>query len=283
MDEGKRSGKKKGIEMGDVSIKIYANLLLNELKIESIPINNLEDIIENKLEISVKESTQDTPYEGALIESNGLYGIHLKPGLPADKQRFTMCHELGHYRIVEHANQRRSFYCTKQDMSKYGKTNDIEVEANIFAAEFLMPDKYFTPDVLNSNICLDTIDVLANKYLVSRMACGYKYINTTIYENCAMIIIENNKVKWHRRSQQFADKNFFIHPGTKIDQWSLAYEFQNDMTKTPTEPQQTLAETWLPDHESIYEKYIMEDCYNIPNINQTVSFIWFNDEIDDDL
>lgn len=51
------------------------------------------------------------------------------------RQRFTICHELGHYVLGHTGNLNRPADNTYPDAS-----SDIESEANVFAVELLMPD-----------------------------------------------------------------------------------------------------------------------------------------------
>ena len=61
--------------------------------------------------------------------------VMLAQNLPHDPMVFTMAHELKHF-LVDRAL--RVSYCDQSNIS-----NSIEVGAEVFAAEFLFPDRYF--------------------------------------------------------------------------------------------------------------------------------------------
>jgi len=263
--------------MTEAYIKRYANLIRNELEIKDKAIINFDSLLENKLDIHVKESeSENTPYEGMIVMHNGYYGILLKPNLSFERRRFTIAHELGHYRIKEHSQNRKTFKCTRKDMNKFVKLDDIEVQANIFASEFLMPDEYFNQDIRQLNFNLASIKFLSETYKVSWMSCGYKFVKNSS-EICAMIIIKDNTIQWHVGSPSFKQIGLFLEPKTKIDPWSLAYEYQNSNENMSNEPQEVQVKVWFPDKDLGCE-FLTEECYNIPSIKTTVSFLLIKDD-----
>jgi Zn-dependent peptidase ImmA (M78 family)/transcriptional regulator with XRE-family HTH domain len=77
-------------------------------------------------------------------------------GLPADRERLTLAHELGH--LVMHHSPRP----------------DLEIEANRFAAEFLMPAKEIRPQLLTERITLDRLAALKQYWRVSMAALLFR-------------------------------------------------------------------------------------------------------------
>lgn len=95
-----------------------------------------------------------------------------------NRQRFSAAHELGHF--ILHSKQgmhvdRKSFY--RNSKSSEGLYH-IEIEANRFAAEILMPTKMIKKDLMKFEDFLDTeddmISELAKKYKVSATAMSFK-------------------------------------------------------------------------------------------------------------
>lgn len=60
------------------------------------------------------------------------------------RRQFTIAHEVGHFYMPHHQSQ--MYRCSGRDIEAYTRNNEIENEANEFAAEFLLPsvelDKY---------------------------------------------------------------------------------------------------------------------------------------------
>lgn len=77
----------------------------------------------------------------------------INAGMPVDRRRLTMAHELGH--LVMHNGA-------------MGDDQDLEEEANRFAAEFLMPADYIRPSLRNLKV--DQLKGLKAQYGVSMVA-----------------------------------------------------------------------------------------------------------------
>jgi Zn-dependent peptidase ImmA (M78 family) len=103
-----------------------------------------------------------------------------------NRQRFTIAHELGHYllhqgELVHLDSDRGAFMLNLRDsISSKGEDND-EREANLFAAELLMPAKFLKQDlegkdldILGGGECLHKI---ARKYKVSTEALTFRLAN----------------------------------------------------------------------------------------------------------
>lgn len=102
------------------------------------------------------------------------------------RQRFTIAHELGHFLLhqgeqVHLDDLRQAFTINLRDKeSAKGEDND-EREANLFAAELLMPAKFLMSDLHGKNLDLlddgDFLDKLAKKYKVSTQALTFRLAN----------------------------------------------------------------------------------------------------------
>ncbi|WP_444931656.1 ImmA/IrrE family metallo-endopeptidase [Microbulbifer sp. SSSA002] len=83
------------------------------------------------------------------------------------RQRFTIAHEIGHR--IKHAEQQNDF--SDKIFFRNGETNRIEVEANQFAAELLMPENSFRNYIKNNSAKVEDI---AKYFKVSSMAVRYR-------------------------------------------------------------------------------------------------------------
>ena len=102
------------------------------------------------------------------------------------RQRFTIAHELGHFllhqgELVHLDDLRQAFTINLRNQeSAKGEDND-EREANLFAAELLMPAKFLKSDLSGKNLDLlgDSVflDRLAKKYEVSTQALTFRLAN----------------------------------------------------------------------------------------------------------
>jgi Zn-dependent peptidase ImmA (M78 family) len=102
------------------------------------------------------------------------------------RQRFTIAHELGHYLLHKgetvHLDEgRRAFAINLRDAESATGEDNEEKEANLFAAELLMPAKFLKKDlegesldILEGSVALDR---LATKYRVSTQALTFRLAN----------------------------------------------------------------------------------------------------------
>lgn len=87
------------------------------------------------------------------------------------RQRFTIAHEIAHF--VLHRRQQQEFrdvIFTRRSMDR----DDMERQADAFAAQLLMPDADVINDVRSG---ITNVNVLAERYNVSALAMKYRLIN----------------------------------------------------------------------------------------------------------
>lgn len=107
-----------------------ARIARNFFNVGNGPINNLTEVIEKK-GIMIKEIDFDSDkFDGiTLITKKGQPIIFINSNIPNDRKRFTLSHELGH--VIMHLPFEIDLEISEKD---------LEREANLFAAEFLMPE-----------------------------------------------------------------------------------------------------------------------------------------------
>jgi Zn-dependent peptidase ImmA (M78 family) len=128
------------------------------------------DRLVKKLKLTLCPLPGDPEISGAIIRKEGHVIIAVNPAHHINRQRFTIAHELGHYffheGLEEHVDENFRIAWRNADSSK--AINWVEIEANRFAAELLMPTRFLETD-LNSfqSINKRTVPLLAAKYVVS--------------------------------------------------------------------------------------------------------------------
>lgn len=112
--------------------------------------------------------------------------VFVNKTLLGDRQRFTLAYELGH--LVMHLQTAPSF------------ERDISHEANLFAAEFLMPEKEIMPDFVDG-VTISKLAELKRKWKVSMQALLYRASDLTIItDNQKRYLLEQfNKMQIRRR------------------------------------------------------------------------------------
>lgn len=176
--------------------------------IEKYAILRPEEIILEDLAYALGIEVQYQPLDGAealLVRCGDKGGITVNSKIPErGRKRFAIAHEIGHWLLHE---QRTQFYlCTGEDMRDY-KTSVEEAEANIFAAELLMPsgmleDRYRTEDP-----ALWIPLEIAKIFDVSVTAATLRYVQK--FKQPVMVAFSSDgRLKWWRRNE---DKVEYIY------------------------------------------------------------------------
>lgn len=169
--------------IGRRQIRERVTQLLREHGIESAPVD--VEALATLMGIEVRATPADDSQSGFLYrDEEGRAIIGVNSSQSAVRQRFTVAHELGHYTL--HATERLHFddqsrgfqVHLRNDLSSEG-SDRLEIEANAFAAELLMPPSFLETDLrtsprLNMVDADPAFDALAKKYEVSRRALAIR-------------------------------------------------------------------------------------------------------------
>ena len=146
----------------------------------------LDDIVKNNhIEITEREFPENSTIDALLIKKGGNATIVVNKSHSSNRKRFSIAHELGHCLMhtqdelyVDKDVLERTFIFTRSTE----KRDDEEKEANLFAAELLMPSALIKKDFLRlieqreENI----FSKLADDYKVSETALTYKLMNLNL-------------------------------------------------------------------------------------------------------
>lgn len=247
-----------------------ANRLLRETNALSVPVD-LSLITQTK-DIIVKEDDCDG-YAGMILVVNKTVLISVRSSIKeGTKKRFTIAHELGHYILPGHISvANNAFRCTDADVNSFGKFKNKEIEANIFAAELLMPEQLFKPKVQYDDISKKLIIDLTEEFQTSLTSTCIRLVN--LKPEYSLICSENSTIKWFYRGDEFP---LFLNasPRTPLHRDSFAYNFfktgksNNDFFNVP-------AVAWISGHHMVKESSsIMEMSIGIPSYKQALSFLY---------
>jgi hypothetical protein len=175
------------------------------------------------------------------------------------RKRFAIAHELGHWFLHEAESQ--YFICTAEQMREY-KGSPLEVEANIFASELLMPTFLFRPLAQDAAPCLDSISTLSGKFVTSLTATGMKFVDLNRHE-CVLVLSTDGKVTWSK--QKGNRSGLRIEKGMTLHQDSLARyvaESPGKMGPTQVDPEVWIAQNWYGRQIEVTEESWKLDGYN---------------------
>ncbi|MCB1100655.1 MAG: ImmA/IrrE family metallo-endopeptidase [Verrucomicrobiae bacterium] len=188
--------------------------LLNEIGMPHPKLIEIEDLAMHRNVLVVEEAMKSS--EGRLIKkgSNGL--VRIKSGIRQEgRKRFTISHELGHWEMHKESTQ---FICSRRDMLDYAHS-PMEVEANTFAAELLMPSTYFRPRCKVYEPSLAVISDLANEFRTTLTATAIRFATETRHP-LVVVFSEEGVVRW---SYSDPKKDLpYVRTGMAIPRYSSA-------------------------------------------------------------
>lgn len=189
------------------------------------------------------------------------------------KKRFAGAHELGHYEM--HRDLKPIFSDTEEDLLDWYRGGQQEMEANLFAAEFLMPSELFHKECKQNRLQpYQAIDFLSGRFHVSKTATILKYVAKGNYP-VMVVYCKNNKMKWWKKSDDFYPFLLFEYdqpPPTG----SVAYEvFTANKTYFGDEAKQQIWKSdWFKMEKDENDKPFFEYCLHARSYGYTISVIW---------
>lgn len=256
----------KGLRMSSVNrLKAIhrAKEIVDQLNIENASHIDIEAIAMKRGVIITEGPLKNADGRLAVIKDRGLITIRetIKEQV---KKRFVMAHELGHYEM--HRSEAFSKSCTESDFYNWTKGNPIEIEANYFASELLMPEDLFNEITEGHDISLSLIKQLSNEFNTSWTATSIRFV--TLRPEYALICSENSSINWFVIHSDYFP--YFVNTEGKVHPESLAYDyFQGD--KVPAKLMRVEPIAWL--NESSIKGTLKELVISLGNYNQALSFI----------
>lgn len=137
---------------------------------------------------------------------------------------FTLAHEFGHY-LLHRIAYPNGFQCGQQQIvrwdSEYGQ---VEHQANVFAANFLMPLDDFRRQIAPAaKVDLDMISHCADRYRVSLIAAVLRWLSYT-QKRAVLVVSRDGFILWARSSTPALKTGAFFKTSTgpiEIPQISL--------------------------------------------------------------
>jgi len=150
------------------------------------------DRVAKGLGAQVRFSPLDPELSGMIYISGDTPIIGVNALHHPNRQRFSIAHEIGHLVLHRHLLSgkvhvdkefRIQLTTLNRDANSALGTEPIEVQANQFAAELLMPTKWFIDSLQSKPFDIDNerpLEDLTKKFRVSRQALDYRIRNLTM-------------------------------------------------------------------------------------------------------
>lgn len=251
---------------------IDISLLLNAaLGPEHFPINIAEVAREYSAQrfpddpVSLVKGAVLPGFEGALVrapESKKGWGILYNDGITSEGRiNFTLAHEFGHYLIHRHAHP-NGFRCGERDVVRWDSAyGQLEHEANVFAANMLMPLDDFRKQVAsNVRVDLDMISHCAERYRVSLIAATLRWLS---YRNmrAVLVVSRDGFIDWARSSERALKTGAFFRTSQgPIEIPARSLVARQNMIVDNRNGEMLPAGVWFP-YEEVREMTIFSEQY----------------------
>jgi len=249
--------------------ELAARLVLLEEGYEHLADVNLDDFAQLR-GVTVRDLAL-TGCEGRLVRrgKTAILSVSSSINLPT-RRRFVIAHELGHFELHEHLSNLDLVQCDAAVISQRYNLGP-EKEANVFAAELLMPHAVWSKMVDVPEPSLEVVGRLANRFQVSLTAAAIRFCKLT-NDRCCCVFVRNGIVNWVVPSNTFG---YWIDDGVKALPQSLAHNFFRKRS-VPDEPQFVASSAWLDKAESGLQE-IQEDLRKIAD-DASLSLLWIPSE-----
>jgi hypothetical protein len=151
-----------------------------------------------------------------------------------------------------------------------------EVEANIFAAELLMPEGLLLRVTQRRDPSLALLDRTADQFRTSVLATAVQYANYTA-EQVAIVLSADNMIQWAKPSRNFT---YHIRRG-ELSPDSAAGERIAGKAPDSGRMVATPACAWLTEFEYDNQHDIMEDSRYLEYYDRTLSLVWLKEDLED--
>jgi len=188
------------------------------------------------------------------------------------RKRFAIAHELGHFELHKAKDQIAN--CTDEMFLSWYKSRPEEPEANVFAAEILMPGEIFKKHSNLASPNFDEIRNLAETFRTTITATAIRYIEHT-HHPCTLIVSESGIIKWFIHGQNFPYRT--IAPGAKVSKYSCANDYFTSQ-QVPDQPEVVSGDTWLEDVLAGKDIVLYEHAFPLPRYNTVLSLIWTSEK-----
>jgi Zn-dependent peptidase ImmA (M78 family) len=251
----------------DLTVQTKARQFMAGLDLSGID-TDLSVYIE-KVKARLKKEDLDEGESGyTLTKRDGTSTIVVNQRERRERQRFSVCHEVGHI-VLELSSNHREI-----PSWSYAKRDENEIWCDMFAAELLMPYDKFKSDVDKEEPSFDLIERLRLKYVTSFSATASRMAAVSDYP-CAFVTMNSRVIRHASRSVALRKLNAWVATRTPIPPGSLAHQLISD--KVRSEGLELVSQdVWFQDWTQGYELTELAKYY--PDYDETFSLLWFEND-----
>lgn len=245
--------------LADELIRHYAITEPQEIRLEDISMDRNVFVREGSLKGAE-----------AYLARKGKKGvIRIREDIPeVGRKRFAIAHELGHWEMHFEEDQLR--FCSEDDIGGY-RGSSLEIEANVFASELLIPTRLAGKEYRFAPPCLDTIKNLSETYNVSLTAAAVKFVQLS-NEDCLAVFSKDGIVQWWRKGNGShfipgVEKNHPLDPESEAHEIFRGRKPSARITKVATQ-------AWFPYLRNPESFEVNEQSIKLGNYPTILTLLW---------
>lgn len=260
--------------MDEFQVILKARQFIRNAGINSVPVDigKLAGSVNAKIKI-VDDLGDDESGQTTKIKDKHI--IIVNGNHREERQRFTVLHEIAHI-FLGLPSQHHGSKLTTAGLMRYGRRPQEETLCDVFAAECLLPYDLFNKDVKDTDISIEAVKVLAEKYRASLTSTGSRFA-VNAHEPCAFVLSEDGHIRYVSRSKHLNELKGWINFNVPVPNRSVARRLIEE--KSATEDYDELpTDVWF---DGSIKKYAMlaEESMLLPEWNQCLSLIWFDETL----
>jgi Zn-dependent peptidase ImmA (M78 family) len=225
--------------------------------LENFGVSRTEDIAVADFATSRGALVIEAPLEGCearLVRGKTRGVIRVRKDIKeSGRKRFAIAHELGHFLL--HADVSQYFICMAEDLRDY-RRSAVEVEANCFASQLLMPTPLFRPKCRKRDANLETVRTLAREFDTSLTATAIRFAEES-GQPCMVVMSRAGVVEWTKATERRDAPR--IESGQRLNGESLAYHCTDD--RPSTDWAEVPAAAWFNDSDDAARWEVMEQSH----------------------
>ena len=177
--------------------------MLEECGLHSLPVHPEEICSQKGIHYSHEAELPEGIW-GALLRNDGEFVILVSANCPtAQNRRFSAGHELGHYHLPGHLEALLASGIHHSG-PPHATSDPLELEADAFASELLMPEPLLDPILGTAELGLSSVRVIAERCETSYTSAAIRYTQVTP-DPIAIVLSHDGKVEFSIVSQALWD------------------------------------------------------------------------------
>ncbi|MCI0620507.1 MAG: ImmA/IrrE family metallo-endopeptidase [Acidobacteria bacterium] len=216
--------------------------------------------IAKEFAIKVQGDDLGEEFEGGLFIQGKLKAIIYNERIREEgRKNFTIGHEFGHFFLHR---EKKELRCSLDNLTEFNSKphpDNIEVEANCFSANLLMPTDDLRCQLKGRDINLDLAGILTDRYQTTLTAVSLRIVEVT-HKPAALIVSKGGMVRWWRRNDAMAQCGLWLTRGQVLPSDATAGHRDGSIVDSGTWLTGRYADAWE----------IIQSVADMPSYNQTL-------------